>query len=372
MKEDGKITPDLQAAASGIYVFTAECEGGKAEQRFYLYSPDDQRPPYPTDWWLVQRKTTCAIGEKMDIIVGTSHEDAHVEVRFLGAERTLYRKNFKVNNGVVRIREPFLESYGKQIWVQVSYLKDKTFHYENILVKEERTIPKLDIELKTFRDHLLPGSQETWEVRITSDGKAAQAEVLAMMYDASLDNLRPYSLRFRPSILSRYFPTNVFEQLSANGWHSFFFSPKETANYTSIPDFRFDYLNLYPYPRHAILYSKVQSTIAYTGSSPYDSDMFGDYEGEATLASEQQSRANAAPAPAMMGVALRTNFNETAFFFPQLETDSSGCASFTFTVPERFAASRQSRVGTLRPSKQGDRLFTKRRLQDRSSRQHNA
>ena len=334
MKEEGKITPDLQAAASGIYVFTAECEGGKAEQRFYLYSPDDQRPPYPTDWWLVQRKTTCAIGEKMDIIVGTSHEDAHVEVRFLGTDRLLFRKNFKINNGVIRIREPFLQSYGKQIWVQVSYLKDKTFHYENILVRPKGTVPKLDIELKTFRDHLLPGSQETWEVRITSDGKAAQAEVLAMMYDASLDNLRPYSLHFQPSFLSSYFPTNVFKQLNANRRNAFFFSPKEAVDYLPFPEFRFDYLNLYTYPRHAILYSKAQPTIAgYTSGVKYDKAPLNNYVGEATLASEGQSRIDAAPAPAM-GIALRTNFNETAFFFPQLETDSSGCASFTFTVPD--------------------------------------
>ena len=334
LKGKGGVELDLQNEASGIYLFTAECEGRKAEKIFFLYSPEDKRPPYPTDWWLIERKTCCAIGEKMDILVGTSLEDTHVEVKFIRPEKIVYRKSYTVTDGVIRIQEPFLKSYDDRIWVQVSYLKNKVYHTENIQVEQKRELPKLDIELKTFRDHLLPGSKENWEVRLTSGGKTVQAEVLAMMYDASLDKIRPYSFRLEPGYARIYFYNNFSVTMKKDDFHYLIFQAKEAFQPVSIPLYQFDFLNRY----NRTLANFMLGGIKYNGrglmaSPEYDADSFGDYVTGSADKRTIQSRAATVPA-SPMEVPLRTNFNETAFFYPQLVTDSAGCAAFSFTVPD--------------------------------------
>lgn len=348
-KDKGTASLDLQGEASGIYLFTAECEGGKAEKIFYLYSPEDQCPPYLTDWWLIQRKTTCAIGEEMDIIIGTSLEDAHVEARFLRPDKPLYQKDFTVSNGVIRIREPYLKAFDTRVTVRISYLKDKVFHTKDIPVNLKREYPQADIELKTFRDHLLPGSQETWEVRVTSKDKAARAEVLAMMYDASLDKIRPYDIGFLPKYAVIFYSLSQETVLHTRQGYWAWYQSKETPEKIHIPPFRFDYLNLYSYVRPAIFYTKAQATIM------ENERMLGDYEGvgmaedDLNISADIQVRGKIPVPPAPeMDMPLRTDFNETAFFFPQLETDSNGCASFTFTVPDAMTQWRFVAIATTR------------------------
>ena len=334
IKDKAKVQVNLQSEASGIYLFTAECEGGKTEKIFYLYSPEDKRPPYPTDWWVVQRKTECAAGEKMDILVGTSLEDAHVEVKFVRPDKVVYRKNYTVTDGVIRIQEPYLASYDTQVWVQVSYLKDKKFYQEVIPVKRKHELPKLDIELKTFRDHLLPGSHETWEARVTLNGQAARAEVLAMMYDASLDKIQPYGIDFLPRYIDIRFWSRVSTSFSADSRSYLSLRPSPSLGRQPVPSFRFDFLNLYnDATLRQVRTRTLAPTLAYTGEVVHDDIISGDYEDESMSNFQVKGKITSASVPEME-VPLRTNFNETAFFYPQLVTDSAGCAAFSFTVPD--------------------------------------
>lgn len=334
LKGKGSITLDLRNEPSGIYLFTAECEGGKTEKIFYLYSPEDKRPPYPTDWWVVQQKTECAVGEKMDILVGTSLEDAHVEVRIIRPDEVVYRKNYAVTDGIIRIQEPFLAAYDTQVWVYVSYLKNKEFHREVIPVRLKRELPKLDIELKTFRDHLLPGSRETWEARVSLKGQAAKAEVLAMMYDASLDKIQPHNIGFLPYYAYVQFRSMFITQFDANFRQYLSLYPDPSLGKKPVPEFQFDYLNLYQNLTLQRILSKAQAPVlAYAGSAEYDTSTLGDYTVEGLPKFQLRGEINSISAPEME-MPLRTNFNETAFFYPQLVTDSAGCAAFSFTVPD--------------------------------------
>ena len=109
------------------------------------------------------------------------------------------RKRLVLNNSNTTLAIPYKENFGKKAEVIVSFIKDGEFFTNNFMLTREEVDNKLDIITKTFRDHLTPGQQEEWSFIIKNgQGKAVIAEMMAGMYDASLDNIRPNTWNFNP------------------------------------------------------------------------------------------------------------------------------------------------------------------------------
>ena len=121
------IFPDLTQQTSGIYLFTVECNQIKTNRVFFLYSPLDQKPPFPTYEWVVREKTTCRPGETARILFGTSAKEAYVRYDIYTSDKLIKRSYPILSNEVIPIDIPFLEEYGQQIWLYISYVKDKKF-----------------------------------------------------------------------------------------------------------------------------------------------------------------------------------------------------------------------------------------------------
>ncbi|HJF69749.1 MAG TPA: alpha-2-macroglobulin, partial [Butyricimonas virosa] len=227
------------------------------------------------------------------------------------------------------------------------------FFLENITLTRKEASKQLDITTRTFRDHLIPGQQEEWSFVVkTEQGKAVIAEMMAGMYDASLDKIRPHYWNFNP-VYSTYSITprwryNAYPQ---NGYLS------ERIKWTNVPEFKYDVLNLYGLNQFGFSNRAQIMARGYEGGVPgalteeaqtEDADIAfaGKVAGVSSLSNSdtkfytrglssfKESRDEAPAADELASPEIRQNFQETAFFFPQLLTDSTGNVVIKFTVPE--------------------------------------
>jgi hypothetical protein len=208
---------------------------------------------------------------------------------------------------------------------------------------------QLSLQMESFRDKLQPGHEETWTLKITGpDGEKVSTELLASMYDASLDAFRPHSwptLDVYPTLQSRidWQGGPQFSDVASQVTRA----PKPET----WPDIETVYPSLrwfgYPFtPYHRILrFDAVGGAVA---PAPANARM--DKE---SISAQASQAADTAASPALREVPVRENLKETAFFLPQLHSDDSGRIAFTFQVPEAltqwklmlFGHSRQMQYG---------------------------
>lgn len=204
---------------------------------------------------------------------------------------------------------------------------------------------QLDVTLETHRNLLEPGANETWKIKVAGPkGEAVAAEILASMYDKSLDAFLEQNWEFIN------WPTNYYSSfISAYGM----FSPVDgmqwnnnDGDYYYYKYYQFDALNWFGltmyYGRNyegAYLEevtintgndkrhkrSEKNKSTVYAQPPAEDSDMVDSDDTNADVHDNVNQLKN---------VPLRKNFNETVFFYPHLETDSNGVAIFSFTMPE--------------------------------------
>ncbi len=208
-------------------------------------------------------------------------------------------------------------------------------------IHKEVNIPwkskKLDIRTNSFRSKILPGSMEEWELEVlNADGKPQTVEVLASMYDASLDAIIPFKWEadFWPSYNSRLGINSVgFNMMSL---HSI--SYLDWLGLDGLPAFK-DYTSLNTfditnsYNPWVVMAAPMQSRDAGAGNdgvrSPGKSVRFEKQKEEAGDALESLKEVEK-PKEFQM----RKNLNETVFFFPQLNTDQQGKVKFSFKMNE--------------------------------------
>ncbi len=304
------------------------------EQDKILYSKKDKKPPVFSDIWLVPENQKYTPGDNVEIIFGTSFTNVHMLVEVFADNRILSRDIILLNDELRSLHIPFPENEEKGIAVYFTFIKNGDISGECQRLEKKYPNRELTIRPETFRDHLLPGKNETWSFKITDINEIpVQAEVLAVMTDASLDQILPYSIYFEPEP-STYFPIYYFNTSTGLGNESKNAQKKLKAE--SFKKFSFDAIDwrgglprIYmPTTRSRMAYASlgndmVEESIVQTMSLADKVDE-GLYIGEA----DGTSVATSVPA------GIRRNFNETAFFFPVLRTDKEGKILFTFTLPE--------------------------------------
>ena len=225
-------------------------------------------------------------------------------------------------------------------------------HTENIAVPW--TNKDLKIEYETFRDKTLPGSKETWKVKISGYRKEhVAAEMLGSMHDASLDQFYPHQWR-KPYIwpvrmgMGSWTDSGNFDDTNADIRHGDF---REYKSFEKRYDELIWGLHTFGSDRASsragggsarYMRSVAKKALSVPQAAPIAAEEMADFarEGDPGLSEvvqvgygvnkeEQKVAADKQPAPV-----IRTNFNETAFFLPDLKTDSEGNITFSFTMPE--------------------------------------
>jgi hypothetical protein len=230
------------------------------------------------------------------------------------------------------------------------FVKHNRFYQYNQTINVPWTNKDLSIEYASFRDKTLPGSEEKWKVKISGYKKEqVAAEMLAGMYDASLDQFYPHSWT-EPSVWPVYYNDSRW-----NGSQNFL-KIEATKKYAIGPeykDFNKDYDLLFTNTYNDVIAVGYGTMKRKRGEEMYFAaaasmeeksadrlETLGNtnivYGSRSTMSGEmfiQGEPIKKIPAQSSE-VKIRKNFNETSFFFPELRTDSSGTIEFSFTLPE--------------------------------------
>ncbi len=344
----------LKNTESGKYRIILKANDNKGrevttQQDFILSSAKDKQPPVPVYEWLLTPKTTCLVGEKTEIIYGSSAKNVYVLYEIFKEGEKLSTNRFELNNENKKIEILFLESYGNGIVVNFTFIKDNKVFTRNIEIYRKQPDKTLTFNTEVFRDKLLPGQKEEWKISVKdADKKAVSSEILAGMYDASLDKIYAHSWNFTPAYQIGLWSPYFQQGMEFNNSNT---SIYKDSKYLTTPEFSYDSfnwfgLNLYggalngnirirgggvmmkqAAPMAAALNEVVEvreeSMALADAAVPTNSKAkYSESNGKLDEGVQEQN------------IQIRKNFNETAFFYPQLKTNEAGETLISFTVPE--------------------------------------
>ena len=348
---------------SGVHQLEAICGQDTLQQKFTLFSMKDTHPVEPTtEWYYQTAKTFPRDGKPVYIQVGSSENGAHIVYSIIAGNKLLEKGAWELGDSIVTLPFTYKEEYASGIVLNYSFVKQGKCYTRMMSIARPLPEKKLNIAWKTFRNRLTPGQKEEWTLKITTpDGKPAKAQLMSVLYDKSLDQIAPhswnFSLGFYQSLPNCYWKHNLtFRSFYLNGVY-----PTKYYDEKQLDVDKFDgkFFSYYAYMQ-AVELSKLERSLGGTVESVrIKKDELVKEEGRVmkTRGSNMNRVAAAAPSankvfdvveemPQFVGgsgsdvgqyldkVQVRENLNETAFFYPALESDNNGNVAIRFTLPE--------------------------------------
>ena len=348
---------------SGVHQLEAICGQDTLQQKFTLFSMKDTHPVEPTtEWYYQTAKTFPRDGKPVYIQVGSSENGAHIVYSIIAGNKLLEKGAWELGDSIVTLPFTYKEEYASGIVLNYSFVKQGKCYTRMMSIARPLPEKKLNIAWKTFRNRLTPGQKEEWTLKITTpDGKPAKAQLMSVLYDKSLDQITPHfwnlSLDFYQSLPNCYWKHNLtFRPFYLNGVY-----PTKYYDEKQLDVDKFDgkFFSYYAYMQ-AVELSKLERSLGGTVESVrIKKDELVKEEGRVmkTRGSNMNRVAAAAPSankvfdvveemPQFVGgsgsdvgqyldkVQVRENLNETAFFYPALESDNNGNVAIRFTLPE--------------------------------------
>ena len=348
--ETGELTlNDLRRWKPGEYLVELKAvdEFGKivnVKQYFTLFNPSSDEMPLITANWFVPLNVTGEPGEKAEVLIGTSYDNARVLIEVQAREGNRRHEWITLSREQRKIEIPILETDRGGLALNMVFIRQNKSYNNIAKIDVPYTNKRLDITFETFRDKLLPGQEEHWNIKIRGNkGEKVAAEMLAGMYDASLDFFRPHRWFF--DIHNYRFTNNYWETYDTfhGGYGQIF---KKYAPYKAPP------VKTYPKLSWEGIYYQGMISPYYYKDRPMDALMMvadvGRAAGEKGIAEEEtddrsgqkQAATDVDEIQIVKHAAVkepfmpRRNLQETAFFFPQLRTNAEGDVILSFTMPE--------------------------------------
>ncbi len=348
---------------SGVHQLEAICGQDTLQQKFTLFSMKDTHPVEPTtEWYYQTAKTFPRDGKPVYIQVGSSENGAHIVYSIIAGNKLLEKGAWELGDSIVTLPFTYKEEYASGIVLNYSFVKQGKCYTRMMSIARPLPEKKLNIAWKTFRNRLTPGQKEEWTLKITTpDGKPAKAQLMSVLYDKSLDQITPhfwnFSLGFYQSLPNCYWEDNLtFRSFCLNGAY-----PTKYYDEKQLDVDKFDgkFFSYYAYMQ-AVELSKLERSLGGTVESVrIKKDELVKEEGRVMKirGSKMVRVGAAAPSankvfdvveemPQFVGgsgsdvgqylddVQVRENLNETAFFYPALESDNNGNVAIRFTLPE--------------------------------------
>lgn len=348
---------------SGVHQLEAICGQDTLQQKFTLFSMKDTHPVEPTtEWYYQTAKTFPRDGKPVYIQVGSSENGAHIVYSIIAGNKLLEKGAWELGDSIVTLPFTYKEEYASGIVLNYSFVKQGKCYTRMMSIARPLPEKKLNIAWKTFRNRLTPGQKEEWTLKITTpDGKPAKAQLMSVLYDKSLDQIAPhswnFSLGFYQSLPNCYWKHNLsFRSLYLNGVY-----PTKYYDEKQLDVDKFDgkFFSYYAYMQ-AVELSKLERSSGGTVESVriQKDELVREEAKVIRIRGSKMTRvAAAAPSankvfdvveemPQFAGgsgsdagqfldkVQVRENLNETAFFYPALESDNNGNVAIRFTLPE--------------------------------------
>ena len=353
---------------SGVHQLEAICGQDTLQQKFTLFSMKDTHPVEPTtEWYYQTAKTFPRDGKPVYIQVGSSENGAHIVYSIIAGNKLLEKGAWELGDSIVTLPFTYKEEYASGIVLNYSFVKQGKCYTRMMSIARPLPEKKLDIAWKTFRNRLTPGQKEEWTLKITTpDGKPAKAQLMSVLYDKSLDQIAPHSwkmsLGFSQWLPSCYWTSNLwYYTMDLLGvYPTKYFDQKQL----DVDKFDGKFFSYYAYMQ-AVELSKLERSSGGTvesvriekHSSVKDEVVREEAKGIWIRSSKMTRVGAAAPSankvfdvveemPQFAGgsgsdarqfldkVQVRENMNETAFFYPALESDNNGNVAIRFTLPE--------------------------------------
>lgn len=298
-----------------------------SESSFILYDKKANRPPVKTYTWLTTPEIIARPGEKVKVKFGTSAKNLYVLWEVVHGQEVISRKWVRLCRGIKTFETTFAEKYKDGMQMNFTFIRDEKSFMQTVQIKTEPVRKNLHPKLTVFRDNLKPGETVTWTVNIPDSSGTQSPELLLSMYDAALDAIQPHQWSFDPGYEPR-FPFTFSWNFNINGKSvsPVFIFPEEVpikiAGYTTI--------NMYG------LENQLNSSTRFRRYSMTKPEMmfFDASQNNLEIAVTGAISLDKNEGSGNTGTKIRSEFNETAFFYPQLHADTAGNYNFTFTVPE--------------------------------------
>lgn len=364
-------TPSASSAQvwkSGVHQLEAICGQDTLQQKFTLFSMKDTHPVEPTtEWYYQTSKTFPRDGKPVYVQVGSSENGAHIVYSIIAGNKLLEKGAWELGDSIVTLPFTYKPEYASGVVINYSFVKNGECYTRKICIARPLPEKKLNITWKTFRDRLTPGQKEKWTLHVTTpDGKPAKAQLMSVLYDKSLDQLAGHtwemSLGFSQWLPDCYWKSNLkyYNMGLAGTYPTKYYDEKEL----DVDKFDGKYFSFSAYMQ-AVSLSKLERSYGGTVEAVrIEKHSMVKDELVREEAKVMRSRGNqmarvgaAAPSankvfdvveemPQFAGgsgsdagqyldkVQVRENLNETAFFYPALESDNQGNVAINFTLPE--------------------------------------
>ena len=356
---------------SGVHQLEAICGQDTLQQKFTLFSMKDTHPKETTtEWYYQTAKTFPRDGKPVYVQVGSSENGAHIVYSIIAGNKLLEKGAWELGDSIVTLPFTYKEEYASGVVINYSFVKNGECYARTINIARPLPEKKLNIAWKTFRDRLTPGQKEKWTLQITTpDGKPAKAQLMSVLYDKSLDQLAEHSwkmslglsqwlpscywksnLKYYKMDLLGVYPTKYFDQkqLDVDKFDGKFFSYYAYMQAVELSKLERSYggtvrIKKDEQVRNEAKVMRIRGSkmtrFGAASSKPLLSEMdlvlkekmvmheeFGGGGSNKVLSSADEAALN--------HVQVRENMNETAFFYPALESDNNGNVAIRFTLPE--------------------------------------
>lgn len=342
-KTDSLITPEGTANWQiGHYIMeigTTDSYNEKVETKtfFTIFSASAKEIPDNSIGWFTLLKGKAEPGEKASFLFGTGAKKVHAIYEVEHKGKIVSRKFVDLSDEQNLFEIPVTEDYRGNFSVNIVFVKyNRSYQYSN-LIEVPYTNKKLDIQFATFRDKLEPGQEEEWHLTLKdSKGEKVAAEMLASMYDASLDAFVPHNWNL--NIFHYKGLTRAWENDASFGIRNS--QQIEFPIVLTAPKIReYDQLNWFGlnFGGNNRLMRGMKTSAMMDASDAVEAKAME----EVDVTSTGEKSDKFAPLPIVpisqsqqSGVKIRSNFNETAFFYPQLATNEKGEVVIKFKAPE--------------------------------------
>lgn len=373
-KKEYDLSSELKTFAPGVYVIEAVCkdkfgEEIKAFEYITVFNKNSDAIPELSAEWFYYPKTKVEPGEKVEYILASGYSNINYlfETEHQGKPQIT-----KILQASMKTNEiPVEEQHRGNFAFHTSFIKYNRLYTRNNIVTVPYTNKELDIQFETFRNKLLPGQAEEWKLILKDKkGEKAAAELVAGMYDASLDAFKANNWYFNiyqsyyvrlnwTSSLARVANSTEFNEIPSE-YRALPFRNYDALNYFGLGFYQNNYYGYgdgnYASESDGMVMDEMSASQTKSTAAPRmmaakdasekkaDKDLETITTGNAAVAenknvaggvkSGEGERKEQDVRGDLSQIKARSNFNETAFFFPQLQTNEKGEIVIKFTVPE--------------------------------------
>ena len=344
----------LPALNSGRHTIEAVCMGDTVKKDFVVFSLDDKKPCVEThDWFYASGSQFPSDGTPVYVQVGSSDRDTRVYYSVFTEEKVLEQGAFTLDNAIQTRRWVYDEKYASGLFLTFAWVREGKVYSHTLSIKRPMPDKRIMLTWHTFRDKLKPGDEETWVLKaLYPDGKPADAQLMATLYDKSLDQISSHGWYFN-DLVGVYTPNTYWRALQFYDMSLFGSKVIRGKNVPSLQFTAFDNTLFNMWEPHYDKYDEMPMAMPVEGgkvrmkvqAASADMVALNNRLAEVVVvnSSAEMDEASTMRLSGLPGdgeekqadaTQVRENLDETAFFMPKVAADEEGNMVLKFQIPE--------------------------------------